>query len=94
MSVGPSRYDPQSIVVIQATGARAVVVIVIGGVHGDGMSVALQESEVHLLAHFPALLRKLADDIEGDARRLGPPVEVELGRDARPRPPAKKSPLS
>ena len=62
MPIGPGKYDDACTGVRIITGGRAVVLIVLGGEHGDGFSVQSELGD--LTAQLPALLRELADGIE------------------------------
>jgi hypothetical protein len=63
MAAGPGKYDRQATAVRELTDAEAVVVIVIGGRHGSGFSV---QASLEFAVKLPALLRRVADDIEAD----------------------------
>jgi hypothetical protein len=62
MALGPGRYDELATYVREQAQARAVVVIIIGGDKGGGFSV---QAEAGLVLPLPALLRSIADRIEG-----------------------------
>lgn len=74
MALGPSKYDDLATYCMEKTNAQAVVVIVIGGVRGHGMSgkeqaidldIALQPEPLRILKRkLPAVLRQVARDIE------------------------------
>lgn len=63
MALGPGKYDDLATHVRKRAKARAVIVIIMGGDQGSGFSV---QTEAGLVLPLPALLRKLADDIEQD----------------------------
>ena len=63
MALGPGKYDDLATLVRDGTNAEGVIVIVIGGSKGGGFSV---QATGEVTAMLPALLRKLADDIERD----------------------------
>ena len=63
MALGPGKYDGLATLVRDGTKADGVIVIVIGGSKGGGFSV---QATGEVTAMLPALLRKLADDIERD----------------------------
>lgn len=58
---GPGKYDPECTELRERLKARGVVLIVEGGVKGDGFEVQLG---AHALAVFPSVLRDMADQIE------------------------------
>jgi hypothetical protein len=61
MPIGPGKYDDACTTARIATGARAVVLVVIGGRDGSGFSVqGLGDAP----ALFPQLLRDMANEIE------------------------------
>lgn len=66
------KYDEVAIRVIAETNATAVAVVVVDGAKGHGFSVSAMEgavSQVHTA--LPAMLRMVADAIEGGARPDG-----------------------
>ena len=63
MATGPGKYDDMATVVRRNTSAKAVIVAVIEGSAGNGFSV--QGYPEHLI-HLPAMLRRMADQIEHD----------------------------
>ena len=65
---GPGRYDPECTELRERLKARGVVLIVHGGVKGDGFEVHLDPVA---LAAFPSVLRDMANQIE--AQMLGNP---------------------
>jgi hypothetical protein len=64
MTIGPGKYDAECTMVREATGASAVIVIVLGGSKGGGLSV--QTSDPDLLFSLPEYLREVAKGIERD----------------------------
>jgi hypothetical protein len=63
MAVGQGKYDDLTTLVREGANAEGVIVIVIGGSKGSGFSV---QATFEVTAKLPALLRKIADDIERD----------------------------
>jgi hypothetical protein len=63
MAQGPGKYDEAASQVRKTTGARAVIVIVIGGRDGSGFSVQAEEGVV---LNIQEILRNVADQIEQD----------------------------
>lgn len=71
----PSVYDREAMAIRKNLRADGVLLVVLGGERGDGISSAIQAK--HFVAwhgYMPKLLRKLADDIEahqtkGEMRR-------------------------
>lgn len=62
--IGPGgKYDPECVKALVDTGAEAVVLVVLGGREGSGFAVNSKSAEI--VAKLPALLRELADQIEG-----------------------------
>lgn len=64
MPIGPGKYDDHATQVRTATGADAVVVIVVNGDKGSGFSV---QTNAAMTLRLPELLRIMADDIERDS---------------------------
>ncbi len=64
MSHGPGKYDDEATAAREATGAAAVVLIVLGGRKGEGFAV--QATSPALVAKLPALLRSMAEQIDAD----------------------------
>jgi hypothetical protein len=62
--IGPGKYDDAA-TVARAVSGGSVVLLVIGGEHGEGFSV---QAELPVLMQLPRLLRVVADAIERDAR--------------------------
>ena len=65
MTHGPGKYDLLATLVRERTKADGVVVMVFNGKSGDGFSVQADLATTYAL---PAMLRKLADDIEHDLK--------------------------
>jgi tRNA A37 N6-isopentenylltransferase MiaA len=63
--VAPGKYDKHAEQLINELGAQGLVLIVIGGNLGTGMSV---KSDVVMLAALPGVLRHTADMIESEVR--------------------------
>jgi len=61
--IGPGKYDRSCTIALGATGARAVALAVIDGDAGSGFSVL---GEPQALRMLPALLRKMAREIQND----------------------------
>lgn len=75
--IGPGRYDALTEHCIKETHADCVVLIVMGGDKGSGMSVSVDASgkfevavqKLSFIGKLPAILREIADHIEKDAGR-------------------------
>lgn len=67
MTIGPGKYDDVCTMARKATGVDktggAVVLIVIGGKHGNGFSM---QSDLETLAGLPEMLEELARQIRSD----------------------------
>jgi hypothetical protein len=61
MAIGPGKYDALATVAREAAKAKAVILLVIDGNKGSGFSV---QADAGTVLALPALLRKVADDIE------------------------------
>lgn len=59
--IGPGKYDALVTDVRERTMAHGVILLVLGGVHGDGFSAQMS---VQMAVSMPDILRKLANDIE------------------------------
>lgn len=68
MATGPGKYDDIATVARESAKARAVVVAVIGGEHGNGFSV---QAEAGTLLNLPDLLEEIALQIRRDLERSG-----------------------
>ncbi len=64
MPQGPGKYDPEAVAVHTATGAKAVVLIVIGGDRGNGFETLCVDPD--FAQRLPTLLRELAAEVEKD----------------------------
>lgn len=69
MTNGPGRYDPECTELRERLKASGLVLIVRGGIKGEGFEVQLSALD---LVHFPRVLRDMADQIEAQLR-AGPP---------------------
>jgi hypothetical protein len=65
MSAGPGKYDAEATLVRERTEAHTVVVIVLGGLQGEGFSVQSEDPHVH--EQLPVILRQVAKSIEKEA---------------------------
>jgi hypothetical protein len=65
--IGPGKYDDLCTHVRETAKAEGVIVIVINGERGQGFSV---QAPPHLTYAIPALLRRMADEIEQSLRKL------------------------
>lgn len=61
--IGPGKYDDLTTDVREKAQAAGVLLIVIGGNRGHGFSAQISASVARAV---PAILRNLADQIEGD----------------------------
>lgn len=61
MPAGKGKYDDLTTYVREQSEARAVIVMVIDGIHGSGFSI---QTEVGGILNLPHLLRHMADEIE------------------------------
>lgn len=68
--IGPGKYDLECESAMIATNARAVMLVIAGGRHGDGFSVCLKPEALGLMVGMPRALRSLADQIEIDVKKL------------------------
>jgi hypothetical protein len=62
-AVGPGKYDDLATIVRERADAEAVIVIVFSGNLGSGFSVQTRGEDI--ARTLPAILRNLADGIEG-----------------------------
>ena len=60
MPMGPGKYDPYVTDIREKTGAYGVVLIVLGGEHGNGFSV---QADGDTTLRLPELLEQMAADI-------------------------------
>jgi hypothetical protein len=65
---GPGGYDDVASVVWDATRAEGVIVVVFNGHKGTGFSV---QAPLLLVNEIPAILRSMADQIEGNSHKNG-----------------------
>jgi hypothetical protein len=72
MPLGPGKYDPLCTDARERSQARGVLLIVIGGEHGDGFSC---QGDALVLAQLPDLLEFVAREI----RQTGPFGPVRRG---------------
>lgn len=63
MAIGPGKYDAECTWVRQRLGARAVLLVVAGGIKGQGFSV---QGTPNYLVNLPAVLREVAQIMERD----------------------------
>lgn len=67
---GPGKYGPQAERVLLETGAAAVFVCVLEGMHGSSFDCCSLESvRERFASDIPSLLRRMADQIEGAAHK-------------------------
>jgi hypothetical protein len=67
VTIGPGKYDKETTVVMKATNAQGVILIVIGGDRGAGFSV---QATLEATLALPVILRDIADQLETDFTRL------------------------
>lgn len=65
MALGPGKYDDLCTLVREKATARGAIVIVIEGERGDGFSC---QATLAITRALPALLREMADQIDGDLK--------------------------
>lgn len=65
---GPGKYDSEATIIRVTTGARGVLLMVVGGDRGNGLSI---QGDIDFLSKLPELLRNLATQMETD----GLPIE-------------------
>ena len=63
MEKGAGKYDDEATLVRERVGAQTVVVIVLGGTRGSGFAVQSLDPDADRV--LPALLRKVADEMDG-----------------------------
>lgn len=61
MPAGPGKYDDLATWVREQAQARAVIVMVVGGSKGSGVSV---QTDATAMLNLPAVLREIADEME------------------------------
>jgi hypothetical protein len=64
--IGPGKYDAACTRARDDTQAQGVILVVIGGEHGNGFSCQLPPE---IAKEVPAILRVMADSIEADERK-------------------------
>lgn len=64
MAIGPGKYDDACTVAREATKARAIMLIVFGGEHGNGFSAQISDPDI--LRHMPSILEDIAAQIRTD----------------------------
>lgn len=69
MTAGPGKYDDACTAARESTGAAAVVLIVVNGKKGSGMSVQAEGADLGAL--LPVLLRNIADQLDEDLKANG-----------------------
>lgn len=61
--IGPGKYDAEATIVMEATKAKGVILIVIGGDRGEGFAV---QATAEVTWAIPDILRNMAEVIEKD----------------------------
>jgi hypothetical protein len=64
---GPGKYDHLCTLVREQALAEAALILVLGGLHGDGFSV---QANFNMSKALPKLLRSMADAIEKDVEAI------------------------
>jgi hypothetical protein len=64
--IGPGKYDEEAVSLKKELNAQALILIVVGGPKGSGLSV---KSDEILLAALPQVLRTTADLIEDEVKK-------------------------
>jgi hypothetical protein len=77
MALGPGKYDEACTRVREETGAKGIILIVFGGQHGNGFSC---QAPYDIQIRLPAILRDVADKIEGDFTIYSPAPSVPPGK--------------
>ena len=67
MAVGPGKYDEACTAARETCAAQGVILIVVGGIHGNGFSV---QGPIELQLALPRMLRHTADLIDADLEQL------------------------
>lgn len=78
--IGPGKYDKLAEHCVLETDAEAVILIIVGGNKGHGMSASVKPGaqfeiavrKIEMIANLPKVLRELADEIERDTKRGAP----------------------
>lgn len=63
MAIGPGKYDDEVTELRERLKARGIVLLVRGGMRGDGFEVHLARED---LIKLPSILRDVADQVEKD----------------------------
>lgn len=66
MSIGPGKYDDAMTLARKQCGSSAAALIVLKGESGPGFSC---QADLETTLRLPAILRKVADDIEADLKK-------------------------
>ena len=66
MTIGPGNYDGECSMIRATTNAAGVVVIVVGGARGNGVSV---QADGEALVVLPLVLLKVAEELTDDIAR-------------------------
>jgi hypothetical protein len=75
MAIGPGKYDDLCTLVREKAKARAVIVIIIGGEHGEGFSV--QTEDPFIILRLPLVLERVAASIRTNPFGGGRPAKGE-----------------
>ena len=67
MSLGPGKYDALCKEVLVRTKAAGVLMVILDGELGSGCPCKMDQTA---LERMPALLRRVADSMEGDVNRV------------------------
>lgn len=78
--LGPGKYDAETAVLRESTGAALVVACVIRGRLGHGFSLQVDVDRMPDISPLPAMLRGIADQIEQDLRELNERMARERGK--------------
>lgn len=81
------KYDHLAGMIVEATTADGVLLLIFGGKLGDGTACKMRPE---FALHMPALLRKIADEMEEDFSLL--PYVLPDVPPAEPPPPAPQAP--
>jgi len=66
MPMGAGKYDDATTLVRQLTSAKGVILIVFGGVHGDGFSA---QANMETTLALPDILERVAKDMRENMRQ-------------------------
>lgn len=61
--IGPGKYDDEATMVMERVKAQGVILIVCGGIKGEGFAI---QATLHTMIQLPRMLREMADQIEAD----------------------------